>query len=130
MKGIYPNWVDDKDIINQVLNEVNREGGRLPYTFVVNPEHPPEVKLRMKHILERMQHEKLIIVSKNGTDFLEMDVEGSRALLVGYRKYHRHEKWSGFRFVSNRILLAILLLAALALIAELFHFVWQIFKKD
>ena len=128
MKGIYPNWVDDKDIINQVLNEISREGGRLHYSFVVNPEHPPEVKFRMQSIIERMQNEKLIIISKNETDFLEMDVEGSRALLVGYRKYKSQKKWDGFRFTLRQGLIILLVLSALAVIAGVGYLLWQLVK--
>ncbi len=63
-KGVYPNWVNDKDIIYQVLNEIIKQGGRLPYSYVVNSEHNPEIQARMKHLLEKMLSENLIHILK------------------------------------------------------------------
>jgi hypothetical protein len=127
-KGIYPNWVNDKDIINQVLTEITREGGRLPYSFVINPEHPAEMQSRMKIILDKMIAEKLIIHSKDGSGFLEIDIDGGQAVNMGYRKYNRFKKWDGLRYTLNRVALVFVSLVALALVAGLIYFVWGLFK--
>jgi hypothetical protein len=127
-KGIYPNWVNDKDIINQVLNDIIREGGRLPYTYVVNPDSRPEIKERMQAILEKMRSERLIHGTLKENDFLEIDVEGSRAVQFGYQKYKKVKKWDKFRYRSNRIILIISILIILGVIGFLIYFLMHYFK--
>ncbi len=53
-RGVYPNWVSDSDIINQVLNDIIQQGGRLPYSFVVNEQQTQEQQERMKNIIQLM----------------------------------------------------------------------------
>jgi hypothetical protein len=126
-KGIYPIWVSEKDIINQILKEIAKAGGRLPYSYVVNSEHSPEIQQRMKSILERMHQEKLITITKDST-FLEITIEGNKANELGYTDYQKALKWDGLRYIFNRVLLVLFCLVVLGIIAILIYFGWHIFK--
>jgi hypothetical protein len=127
-KGIYPNWVNDKDIINQVLSEINQAGGRLPYIFVVNPEHEPEIKERMKRLLDKMQTEKLILGAYEHTGFVELDVDGGMAAQLGYLHYKKNKKRDKFRYTSNRVLLIISLLIILGLAGYVVYLLMHYFR--
>lgn len=127
-KGIYPNWVGDIDLINQVLNEIIREGGRLPYTYVVNPAHNPDVQLRMKAILDKMQKERLILLSPTGDNHLEIDIEGSRAALLGYRKFRRIKRWDNIMNTLGSVSLILFFIAIVALTGFIVYFLLHRFK--
>ncbi len=127
-KGIYPNWVDENEIINQVLNEIIKEGGRLPYSYVVNPSHSIEVQHRMKHIIEKMKKERLIHIPVTTEEFIEMDVDGSRAAKVGYRKYKRIKRWGFHFFKVNRVSLMLILFTLLILLGYLAYLLLHFLK--
>ena len=127
-KGIYPNWVNDKDIVNQVLNEIMKEGGRLPYSFVINADHTSEIRSRMKHLVDKMVNEKLIHISEGDIPYLEIDIEGNRAMSTGYRKYQRIKKWDGLRQSLGRISFILFILVALAVIVSCVYLIWRIVR--
>ena len=127
-KGIYTIWVNKSDIINQVLREIIKEGGRLPYTFVINPNHDPEMRERMKSVLDQMIKEKLIQHPLSGDDFLEIDLEGSRAVHFGYRRYKRIKRWDVVMSKLSRFSLLFFALFILLLFAGLIYFILHFFK--
>lgn len=126
-KGIYPIWVNEKDIIKQLLREIAKAGGRLAYSYAVNSEHSPEIQERMKNILDRMQQEKLIKISPDNT-FIEIAIEGNKAIELGYSKYLKVMKWQGLRDMSNRALLVLFSLVVLGIIVLVVYLVWHFFK--
>ena len=127
-KGIYPNWVNRADIINQVLREIIREGGKLPFSYVINPDHEEEIQQRMKSILDQMIKEKLIQHPLAEQDFLEIDLEGSRAVHVGYRKYKRIKRWDMLVNKLNRISLLFFALVILVLAGLLIYYILHLLK--
>jgi hypothetical protein len=127
-KGIYPNWVGENDIINQVLNEIIKEGGRLPYTYVVNPGHNAAAQQRMKAVLEKMRKEKLIHSHLAGDDFLEIDIEGSRAAHSGYQKYKRIKRWDFLLHRMSRVSVIVVGLAILVLLGYLAYLLLHFLK--
>jgi hypothetical protein len=128
-KGIYPNWISDGDIINLVLNEITKEKGKLPYTYVVNPNHSKESQERMKMILARMQKEKLLLSSNPENGFLEIDIEGGMAVHLGYRKYKMQKRWGDIIHMLRRFYLFFFILFTLAFVAGLVYFVLHSLKK-
>ncbi len=127
-KGIYPNWVNKSDIINQVLKEMVREGGRLPYSYVINANHEDIIQERMKKLLVQMEEEKLIQHPLPGGEFLEIDLEGSRAVIVGYKKYKRVKRWDNIVQKLTRVSIIFFFLAVLGLIVGLLYFILHFFK--
>lgn len=127
-KGIYPIWVSKSDIINQVLREIIREGGRLPYTYVINPNHDPAIKERMKAVLDQMIKEKLIQRPLADGEFIEIDLEGSRAVRNGYRKYKRAKKWDTLVTKLTRVSLFFFFLLIIGLFLGLIFLILHLFK--
>jgi len=113
-RGIYPDWMDDKEIINQILNEIIRAYGRLHYSYIISPEQKPESQERMRLILDRMAEEKLLLHPVKENDFLEMDIHGGWAAKIGYRKYKRVKRWL---VLQNRLRSVYNVFFALAVIA-------------
>jgi hypothetical protein len=127
-KGIYPNWVTDSDIINQVLKEILQQGGRLPYSYVINKSHKEEIQERMKRIIDTMCQEKLIVCPDDTNKFIEIDIEGSMALQVGYRRYKRAKRWEGFRNRVNLFSLFFIMALILAIIGGVIYLLLHYFK--
>ncbi len=127
-KGVYPNWVNDKDIITQVLNEIRKQGGRLPYSYVINPEHDQPTQERMKNLLEKMIQEKLVVIPSGESRFLEADIEGSRAMAMGYRKYQRIKKWDGLRQSIGSISYILIFVLGLGIIGLVGYLIWHFIK--
>jgi len=127
-KGIYPSWVSDNDVINQILKEIIAEGGKLPMLYVINPSHDIRTQERIKRILERMQKEKLILHLPGNDEFLEIDIEGSRAAYLGYKRYQRIKIWNTLRHRLNRLSLVFFAIVVLALIGFVIYLVLRYFK--
>jgi hypothetical protein len=127
--GIFPEWVDDKDIINQVLNAIIEGYGRLHYSFIVNPNHKLETQQRMKLILERMEKEKLLLHPIKENDYLEMDVMGGWAAKIGYRRYSKVKRWIALRNKLRSIYNVFFVLAVIVLIGILAYLIFSHIKR-
>jgi len=99
-KGIYPSWVNDNDIINQILREILEENGRLPYANVIKSNQNLGTQKRIKDILSKMAKEGLIVHSRDN-DHLEFGEEGVRAVNIGYRRYKNRRKWNFLSRIQN-----------------------------
>jgi len=125
-KGIFPSWMDEDDIITQLVNQIINRGGKVPYTFVINPEQSYATRQRMKIILDIMINEELIRPSSQNYDGLELGLYAGVAARVGFKKYKRLKRWKKVRerlYVIGRILFIPVILAICALLILLFlHF--------
>ena len=126
-KGVFPAWMNDEDIINQLLKKIISEGGRLPYSFVINQAHDTATRERMKKIIIIMQNDRLLLSSVKEFDDLETDIYANRAANLGYRKFKLEQGRKLFFSQPVKVLtaLAILSLFFAGLIYLLLHY----FKK-
>ena len=114
-KVVYPNWLSDPEIINQVLSEVITAGGKLQYSCIVNKTENNDSYERMRKIITKMRKEKLIRGPLIDDGFIEIDIEGGRAASMGYKKYHWIRRWDTHRRI-NRFFLFVSTILLLALI--------------
>ena len=123
-KGFFPTWVDDEDIISQILSKMLSEG-TVPYSYVINPEHDPITRERMKKILARMEQEKLILLPAQEFDFIEFGINGSGAAIMGYMDYKWRQKRGSH---SNKISVLFFRLILIGACAGILYLVLHSFK--
>ncbi len=115
--------MDEKDIINKVLNVILNKGGKVPYTFVINPEHDSDTQERMKKIVENMQREKLLIIPPDEYGDFELGVHGSQAASIGYKKFKRMKRWNSLSHNATVIFFIFILAGgAIGLLYLLLHY--------
>ena len=122
-KGIFPAWIDEEDIISELLRKMLSEEKGIPYSFAINPDHNPATQERMRKILARMENEKLILLPSNEVGDIELGAFGGRAGFVGYKKYKREQQLGK---LSNKIAVIffklVLLSAGIGLLYLLLHY--------
>lgn len=102
-KGIFPEWMGDKETIDLILRFIVSNYGQIPYTFIVNPENKPETQERLERILNIMEEENLITHSKEEVTLLKLTADGRLAIEMGYKKFKRFRRWRKFSVRQNPI---------------------------
>ncbi|HTA26221.1 MAG TPA: hypothetical protein VK809_00415 [Bacteroidia bacterium] len=113
-RGIFPAWVDDDDIISELLKKMLSDEKALPYSFVINPEQGSTTQERMRKILDRMEKEKLIILPQQEFGNIELGVYGSTAGLIGYKAHKRQKHLSLLSSKVTVIFFRVMLIGACA----------------
>jgi len=118
-------WVDNDVIISELLKKMLSDEKGIPYSFVINSEHDPATQDRLRKILLRMAEEKLIILPTDEFGDIELGVFGSRAGLIGYKKYRREQR---LRALPNKITVIFFRLILLGACACLLYLLLHYFK--
>lgn len=125
-KGIFPAWMDEDDITTQLINQIIKRGGKVPYAFVINPEQSYATQERMKKILNTMFQYKILLPLTHEFDDLELGIGSNVVARVGFKKFKRMQKRRAFNeklFKITRILfIPIVAAICILLILIFFHF--------
>lgn len=112
-KGIYLEWMNDKEIIEDVLQLIYSNQGKVRYDFIVNPGYKAETQKRMSRIVIVMEEENLITRHPEEFDVLRLTADGQMAAEAGYKKYRYRKALKTLNEKAGKFILPVILVIAL-----------------
>lgn len=125
-KGFYPLWMGENEIIFQILHQIMKQGGRVPYSLVIRADQPAVNQERLKNILEIMVRYKILLPRNNETDDLELGVGATLAEQIGFTKFKRIQKRKNFFSKYSLVIRILTIILIFAFIAFIIYFVVRI----